>query len=119
MHDKHQVRRRRARKTSAKIRQLGAMRLSVHRTSRHIYVRLTSPDGSRTLVSASSLDKELRANNVGYSGNVQTARLVGEALAERALKAGIGRVAFDRAGFKYHGRVKALAEAARGKGMEF
>jgi len=118
MHKRRQARMRRARKTRARIAKTGALRLTVHRTPRHMYAQIFAPDGSRTLVSASSLDSEVR-KSIRYGGNVEGARAVGEFLARRAAKAGIQRVAFDRSGFKYHGRVKALAMAARAGGMEF
>ena len=98
------------------MRELGATRLSVHRTPKHTYAQIIAPEGNRVLAQASSLDESLRAEN---SGNVETAGKVGTLVAERALSAGIKQVAFDRSGFKYHGRVKALAEAAREAGLEF
>lgn len=107
---------RRATKTRMKIRELGANRLTIHRTPRHIYAQVISPDGAQTLVAASTLDKDLGAEK---SGNVDAAKLVGKAIAEKAKSAGIEKVAFDRSGFAYHGRVKALAEAARENGLQF
>lgn len=98
------------------MRELGATRLSVHRTPKHMYAQIIAPEGNQVLAQASSLDESLRAEN---SGNVETAGKVGTLVAERALSAGIKQVAFDRSGFKYHGRVKALAEAAREAGLEF
>jgi large subunit ribosomal protein L18 len=95
---------------------LGESRLTVFRTPRHIYAQVISADGARVLASASTLDKELRK---GSTGNVDAAVKVGSLVAQRAKTAGISRVAFDRAGFKYHGRVKALADAAREGGLEF
>lgn len=109
---------RRARKTRARIKQQGINRLSVHKTSRHVYAQVIAPCGSQVLASASSLDKEIKGQ-IKYSGNVEAAAIVGKALAERAKKAGVSNVAFDRSGFKYHGRIKALADAAREQGMEF
>lgn len=109
---------RRARKTRARIRLQGMNRLCIYRTPRHIYAQIFAPDGAKVLTSASTLDKEIK-KEIKYSGNVEAATAVGRALAERARKAGISRVAFDRSGFKYHGRVKALADAARENGMEF
>ena len=109
---------RRARKTRARIKQKGINRLSVHKTSRHIYAQVIAPCGSQVLASASSLDKEIKGQ-IKYSGNVEAAAIIGKALAERAKKAGVSSVAFDRSGFKYHGRIKALADAAREQGMEF
>lgn len=98
------------------MRELGVTRLSVHRTPKHMYAQIIAPEGNRILAQASSLDESLRSEN---SGNVETAGKVGTLVAERALSAGIKQVAFDRSGFKYHGRVKALAEAAREAGLEF
>ncbi len=109
---------RRATKTRARIKQQGVNRLSVHKTSRHVYAQVIAPCGSQVLASASSLDKEIKGQ-IKYSGNVEAAVAVGKALAERAKKAGVSNVAFDRSGFKYHGRIKALADAAREQGMEF
>ena len=117
--DKKTARIRRATKARAKIRELGVHRLSVFRTPRHIYAQLIAPAGDRVLASASTLDKALRSEINGSSGNIQAATLVGKAIAERAKEAGIGSVAFDRSGFRYHGRVKALAEAARENGLQF
>ncbi len=116
MSDKKQSRLRRARRARCKIRELGANRLCVNRTPRHIYAQVISPDGGTVLASASTLDKSLRA---GQTGNVDAAKTVGTLIAERAKEAGITQVAFDRSGFKYHGRVKALADAAREAGLEF
>ncbi len=119
MVDKKTARMRRARKTRAKIRELGKYRLCVHRTPRHIYAQIISPSGSEVVASASTLDAEVKAQLRGSSGNVAAAMVVGKAIAERAKAKGLTRVAFDRSGFKYHGRVKALAEAAREHGLEF
>ncbi len=116
MSDKKQTRLRRARRARAKIRELGAARLTIHRSPRHIYAQLISGDGARVLASASTLDKDLRS---GKTGNADAAKAVGALIAERAKAAGITQVAFDRSGFKYHGRVKALADAAREGGLEF
>ena len=119
--DKKESRLRRGRQTRIKIAQLGVNRLSVHRTNLHIYANLISPD-ARVLVSASTLEAEVRAELAGKSGaggNAAAAALVGKRVAEKALKAGITEVAFDRSGFRYHGRVKALAEAAREAGLKF
>jgi large subunit ribosomal protein L18 len=115
---KKERRERRATRTRAKIRELGTPRLTVHRTPRHIYAQLFAADGSRVLAAASTVQKEL-VKELKYTGNVEAARAVGRAIAERAKAAGIGRAAFDRSGFQYHGRVKALAEAAREAGLEF
>ena len=109
---------RRATKTRAKIKQLGVNRLCVYKTPRHVYAQVIAPNGSQVLVSASSLDNEVKGQ-IKYSGNIDAAITVGKTLAERAKKVGISKVAFDRSGFKYHGRIKALANAAREQGMEF
>lgn len=116
MSDKQAARVRRARRSRAKIRELGVFRLSVHRTPQHIYAQVISPAGDRVMASASTLEKELRS---GVTGNTDAAANVGRLIAERALAAGITRVGFDRSGFRYHGRVKALADGARAGGLEF
>lgn len=116
MNEKTESRLRRARKSRIRMRTAGATRLTVHRTPRHIYAQIIAPEGDKVLVSASTLDKDLRA---GATGNVAAAAKVGELIAARAKEAGISQVAFDRSGFKYHGRVKALADAAREGGLEF
>jgi len=116
--DKKQTRLRRARRTRAHIRDIGATRLCIHKTPRHIYAQIISPEGSAVLASASTLDKDVR-KDVEKTGGAAAATVVGKVVAERAKAAGISRVAFDRSGFKYHGRVKALAEAARESGLEF
>ena len=116
MSEKKLSRLRRARRARAKIRELGTTRLSIHRTPRHIYAQVIAGDGSKVLASASTLDKDLRS---GKTGNADAAKAVGLLIAERAKAAGITQVAFDRSGFKYHGRVKALADAAREGGLEF
>ena len=119
--DKKESRLRRGRQTRIKIAQLGVNRLSVHRTNLHIYANLISPD-AKVLVSASTAEAEVRAelaDKSGKGGNAAAAALVGKRVAEKALKAGITEVAFDRSGFRYHGRVKALAEAAREAGLKF
>ena len=116
--DKKSSRMRRARKTRARIRELGVDRLCVHRTPRHIYAQVTTPDGSRVLAAASSVQPDIRGQ-VNSTGNVEAATEVGRAIAEKAKAAGVSRVAFDRSGFRYHGRVRALAEAARENGLEF
>ena len=109
---------RRARQTRLKIRELGAIRLAVHRTNCHIYAQITTAAGDRVLASASSAEKELRANTKN-GGNRGAAEAVGRRIAEKAKAAGIEKVAFDRGGYRYHGRVKALAEAARAGGLKF
>src|SRR5690554_1565491 len=106
---------RRARKVRMKIRELGTDRLRVHRTRRHIYAQVTTADGSKVLATACTLDKELRR---GATGNVHAAQKVGQLIAERAKAAGIEKVAFDRSGYRYHGRVQALADAAREAGLQ-
>jgi large subunit ribosomal protein L18 len=111
-------RQRRARRPRAKIRELGVHRLCIHRTPRHIYVQLIAPSGSEVLASASTLDPEIR-KEVTYGGNVAAAKVVGRIIAERSLAVGIERVACDRSGFRFHGRVKALADAAREQGLKF
>lgn len=116
--DKKTARLRRARRTRAKLRELGAYRLTVHRTPRHIYAQVIAPGADRTLVAASTLEKDLRGELEG-TGNVDAAGAVGRAIARRALEAGITAVAFDRSGFRFHGRVRALAEAAREAGLKF
>jgi large subunit ribosomal protein L18 len=116
--DKKTSRMRRARKTRAKIRELGKPRLCINRTPRHIYAQVIDGSGERVLASASTLDRELR-KGVGVTGNVAAAAIIGKTVAERAKAAGVSQVAFDRSGFKYHGRVKALADAAREGGLEF
>ena len=116
MKDKKVARLRRAKRTRLKIRELGEVRLCVHRTPRHIYAQVISAAGDQVLASASTVEKDLRAD---ATGNADAANKVGEIIAQRAKEAGIERVAFDRSGFKYHGRVKALADAARENGLEF
>ncbi len=116
--EKKVARQRRALRTRAKIRELCAVRLCIHRTPRHMYAQVISPDGGRVLVSASTVEQSLKAS-LPYTGNVAAAAAVGRLVAERAIAAGITAVAFDRAGFQYHGRVKALADAAREQGLQF
>lgn len=116
MNDKKQARLRRARRSRVKIRQLGFDRLSVTRTPRHIYAQIIAADGAKVLACASTVEKDLRSS---ATGNIEAAKRVGGLIAERAKAAGVQSVAFDRSGFKYHGRVKALAEAAREGGLEF
>lgn len=135
MSDKKTARLRRARKVRARIARLGALRLSVHRTPRHFYAQLFDASGCKVLVAASTLDPQVRkqlksgdgggdgdgdgGHGKGGGGNVAAAGALGTLLAERAKAAGIERVAFDRSGFRYHGRVKAFAEAARAGGLNF
>ncbi|MGD9944428.1 MAG: 50S ribosomal protein L18 [Burkholderiaceae bacterium] len=117
--NKNQSRLRRARQTRLKIRELRARRLTVHRTNTHIYASIFDEAGERVLVSASTVEQEVRQQLSGKGGNVDAAALVGKRIAEKALAAGIDSVAFDRAGYRFHGRVKALAEAAREAGLKF
>ncbi|GLX87180.1 50S ribosomal protein L18 [Thalassotalea loyana] len=116
--DKKTSRLRRAKRARAKISELGANRLVVHRTPRHIYAQLIAASGSEVIAAASTLDKEVKAS-VEKTGNIEAAQAVGKAIAERAKAKGVESVAFDRSGFRYHGRVKALAEAAREAGLQF
>jgi large subunit ribosomal protein L18 len=115
---KKQRRQRRAVKTRAQIRELKLARLTVHRTPRHIYAQLFDGKGEQVLAAASTVQKDV-AQGLKGTGNIEAARAVGRTIAERAKAAGVTRVAFDRAGFQYHGRVKALADAAREAGLEF
>jgi large subunit ribosomal protein L18 len=114
--NKKERRQRRARRGRAKIALQDVHRLCVHRTPRHIYAQLIAPSGDHVVVSASTLAKELR-EGLTITGNAEAARAVGKLVAERAKAQGIERVAFDRSGFKFHGRVKALADAAREAGL--
>jgi large subunit ribosomal protein L18 len=107
---------RRSLRSRIKMRELGATRLTVNRTPRHIYAQIISADGSTVLATASTVEKDMRAES---TGNVSAAQKVGSLIAERAKEAGVTKVAFDRSGFKFHGRVKALADAAREGGLEF
>ena len=116
--DKKQNRLRRARKSRAKIRELEVSRLTIHRTPRHIYAQILAPEGGKVLAAASTLEAEVR-KGVKNGGNVEAAALVGARIAEKAKAAGVDSVAFDRSGFRYHGRVKALADAAREAGLKF
>lgn len=116
--DKKNSRLRRAAKSRAKLKELEVYRLSVHRTANHIYAQVLAHDSSKVIASASTLDAEVKAGLKGTS-NIAAAVAVGKAVAERATGAGVTNVAFDRSGFKYHGRVKALADAARENGLQF
>jgi large subunit ribosomal protein L18 len=116
--DKKSARQRRARKARAKMQELGTVRLTIHRTPRHTYAQVISADASQTLAAASTLEKSVRSE-VAHGGNIEAAKAVGRVIAERAAAAGITEVAFDRAGFKYHGRVQAIADAAREAGLKF
>ena len=113
---KKESRMRRAKRGRMKMRELGATRLAVHRTPRHIYAQVISPRGDEVLATASTLDGSLKGEK---TGNVDAAAKVGGLIAERAKAAGVTKVAFDRSGFKFHGRIKALADAAREAGLEF
>jgi large subunit ribosomal protein L18 len=118
MSAKNQSRLRRARQTRHKIREVGAVRLTVHRTNAHIYAQITSAAGDKVLVSASSTEKEVRGQ-LKHGANRKAAEMIGSRIAAKAKEKGIEKVAFDRAGYRYHGRVKALAEAARAGGLKF
>lgn len=109
---------RRARKTRAKIAELKVTRLCVHRSNGHIYAQIIAESGDKVLASASTLEAEVR-KNLANGGNVAAAAEIGKRIAEKAIKAGVTTVAFDRSGYKYHGRIKALAEAARENGLSF
>jgi large subunit ribosomal protein L18 len=120
--DKKQARLRRARQTRLKIRELTVNRLTVFRTNMHIYANIVDATGGKVLASASTVEPEVRSQlqgTAGKGGNAGAAAVVGKRIAERALAAGIDSVAFDRAGYRFHGRVKALAEAAREAGLKF
>jgi large subunit ribosomal protein L18 len=118
MSEKNIARLRRARQTRLKIREVGAARLTVHRTNGHIYAQITTAGGDKVLASASTLEKEVRTQ-LKSGSNAKAAELIGQRIAQKAKEKGIETVAFDRAGYKYHGRVKALAEAARAGGLKF
>ncbi len=118
MSAKNQSRLRRARQTRIKIRQADAVRLTVHRTNSHIYAQITSPRGDKVLATASSTEKEVRAQ-LKHGANLKAAELIGQRIAQKAKEKGIEKVAFDRAGYRYHGRIKALADAARAGGLKF
>ena len=118
MKDKNEARLRRARRTRSKIAELKVVRLTVHRSNCHIYAQVIDPTGIKVLTSASTLEPELR-NSIKNGGNVEAAAAVGKRIAEKAKQLGIDAVAFDRGGYRYHGRVKALADAAREHGLKF
>ncbi len=109
---------RRARKTRAKIAELKVTRLSVHRTNTHIYAQIIAETGDKVIASASTVEADVR-KNIKNGGNVEAAAAIGKLIAEKAKKAGVTTVAFDRSGYKYHGRIKALADAARENGLSF
>jgi large subunit ribosomal protein L18 len=116
--NRKQARQRRARQTRVRITEQRATRLVVHRTNDHIYAQIIAPARDRVLASASTLEPEVRGE-LKNGGNVAAAAVVGKRIAEKAKQAGVTEVAFDRSGFKYHGRIKALAEAAREAGLRF
>jgi large subunit ribosomal protein L18 len=118
MLNKNESRLRRSRKTRARIAEQKAVRLAIHRTNLHIYAQVISADGGKVLASASTLEAEVR-NAIAHGGNAAAAAVVGKRIAEKAKSAGVTAVAFDRSGNKYHGRIKALAEAARENGLQF
>jgi len=118
MKGKNTNRLRRARRARAKISELGVHRLVVFRTPMHIYAQVISPSGAEVVTAASTLEAEIK-KGLGHTGNVDAAKAIGSKIAERAKAAGVATVAFDRSGYKYHGRIKALADAAREGGLEF
>lgn len=118
MNKQKATRQRRAKKPRLHMRTLGMHRLSIHRSAQHIYAQILSPDAAQTLVAVSTLDKAL-GKDLKSTGNIEAAKKVGAEIARRAKDKGISKVAFDRSGFKYHGRVKALADAAREGGLQF
>lgn len=116
MSPKKESRQRRALSGRSRMRENGAIRLTVHRTAQHIYAQIITPNGDRVLAAASTLEADLRGS---ATGNIAAAEKVGARIAERAKAIGVEKVAFDRSGFKYHGRVKALADSARAGGLQF
>ena len=114
----NQKRKRRAKSTRAKIAQLKSCRLAIHRTNCHIYAQLIDQTGSKVIASASTLEPALR-KTISNGGNSAAASIIGQHIAKRAIDKGISKVSFDRSGYKYHGRIKALANAAREHGLEF
>lgn len=116
--DKKNSRLRRAAKTRAKLKELEVYRLSVHRTSQHIYAQVLAYDSSKVIASASTLDADVK-KDLKTTSNIAAAEAVGKAVALRAVKEGVDKVSFDRSGFNYHGRVKALADSARENGLQF
>ncbi|MGR9073355.1 MAG: 50S ribosomal protein L18 [Gammaproteobacteria bacterium] len=116
--DKKASRLKRALKARSRIKKAAATRLTIHRTTQHIYAQIISADGKSTLVSASTTQADIKSS-IKNTGNIAAAAEVGKAIAKKAIEAGINEVAFDRSGFKYHGRVKALADAAREVGLKF
>ena len=118
MASKKDSRLRRAKKTRINISDQGAHRLTVHRTSRHIYAQVISPEGNKVIASASTVQKT-ESEGLKHTGNAEAAAQIGKTIAEKSAAAGVKKVAFDRSGFKYHGRIKALADSARENGLEF
>ncbi len=118
MSSKKTARIRRGKRSRMKMRELGVDRLSIYRSSRHIYAQVISGENNQVIASASTVEKSMR-DALSYTGNSDAAAAIGKLVAERAKKKGVESVAFDRSGFKYHGRVKALAEAAREAGLQF
>lgn len=118
MLNKNEARQRRSRKTRARIAQQKSVRLAIHRTNLHIYAQVISADGASVLASASTLEADVR-KSIAHGGNSAAAAIVGKRIAEKAKSAGVTEVAFDRSGNKYHGRIKALADAARENGLKF
>ncbi len=118
MMNKKAARMRRATKTRKLIKEKKQTRLCIYRSPRHIYAQVISADGEHVIAAASTVEKELKAGG-GSTGNVEAAKAVGKLIAERAKEKGVSRLAFDRSGFKYHGRIKALADTARENGLEF
>ena len=116
--NKNERRLRRATKTRARIRELAMVRLTIHRTPRHIYAQVIDGTGAKVLAAASTVQESVKKGLQG-TGNVEAAKAVGRSIAEKAKAAGVTKVAFDRSGYQYHGRVKALADAAREAGLEF
>ena len=116
--DKKTARLRRAKKTRSHIRRLGMPRLTVHRSGRHIYAQVISAEGGSVIAAASTLQKDLRTD-LGSTSNKDAAKAVGKAVAEKAVAAGVSDVAFDRSGYRYHGRIAELADAAREVGLKF
>lgn len=114
--DKKVARIKRAMRTRVQFKQQDKIRLCIHRTPKHTYAQIISGDGSTVLVAASTLEKQIK-DECGYTGNVDSAKIVGRYIASRALDNNISQVSFDRSGFRYHGRVKALAESARENGL--
>jgi large subunit ribosomal protein L18 len=117
--NKNETRVRRARQTRIRIAEQLAYRLTIYRSNQHIFAQLYSPCGTKVLASASTMEADIKKALNGNGGNSAAAQQIGKTIAERAIKAGVTEVAFDRAGFRYHGRVKALAEAAREAGLKF